>query len=769
MNAAAAAHQLRLSSTDAAITVAIVAWAIAEAASIRGDAPVEARLAFAVAATTPMVIRNRFPAAALGIAAAAFLADVFWQVLPLFAVTPIQLLPLATYAVASLGADRRASGLVAIVAVLTPPLIYIGLVTDAPVTITDIISLLVIQTVASGAGWAVRGRREEAERQAERLRVASAAGDEVVQSGLGEERARIARELRAIVARNLAAMERGVAGLPGRGGLAEAAALLQRRSADVMAELQRLLGVLHDAQPPLAHPVSVAQAVAVARERGWTITLGDVPAAAPGATLAAGRVTEEVLAGAPPGPGAVRMRVTGEDGGLRLRLAGAAPRPTALEDPVSRSSLDERVRLHGGRARIVRRRRWVVDARLPAAAAARPPRGTYLLGDAVVVGTASLIVVADARAPGGAGPLLSVALGALVFVVPLALRRRAPLAVALVIAAGLFALEAGGVLPDVTRTPIIAALLGSGTAAMHIASRTTALVATAAVGGSAVVVNLMQLPPGEPKTDTPIILFMCVMAYAFGRLVRENTDRARDARLGEEQVAATQRLRLRSAVEEERRAVARDLHDVVAHGVSLIGVLAGAAAAQGASDPARAAASLEAARSTIAQVRVEVDRLTAALGVGAGLGVGSAVGHITGDAGPGGDSDPAPVGLVDLERLVDSARRGGQQVALDLRDGGGVQAGVAVSAYRIVQESLTNARKHARGAAAHVRVARVGDLLEVVVENARPDAARPGPGTGRGIAGMRERARLLGGELVAEPTAAGGFRVQARIPLDRAD
>lgn len=750
------ARWLRLSAIDAAITVAIVAWAIGEAVAIDNDVPMGGRVAFAVAVSVPMALRNRFPGLVLIIASVAFVIDMVTQVLPLFAVTPIQLLPLATYAFVSVGGDRRVSGFVAFAAVLVPPVLFVPLVEDAPVTATDVISLIVVQTVASGAGWAVRLRREEAEIQAARLRRASAAGDAVVRHGLEEERARIARELRAIVARGLAAMEEGFAAATRASAGAPLAAVaggLQRRSASVMAELQRLLGVLHDVDPGVARPVSAEEAIEGARARGWVLEVRATAEAVPGATLASGRVVEEVLAGPPPGaaePAHAHVRVTHDGDGLRVRIGGRGALPPALDDPVSRGSIRERVRLHGGTVRFVRRSgRWRVDVRLPGAGAARAPVSSHLLGDIVVVGTASLIVLDDATEPTGAGPLAAAVLGGLVFVLPLALRRRAPLAVSLVLAVGLVVLELTDVLPTWTRTPIIVALLGAGTAAMHIADRRTALAASAAVAVSAVTVNLFQLPPGEPYTDTPIILFMVVMAYAFGRLVRENMERTQDAREGEELVEAEQASRLRDAIDDERRAVARDLHDVVAHGVSLAGVLAGAAQAQAVADPRRARQSLESARGTVAQVRVEVQRLTAALG--------------------GDDPAGPPVDLSDLAALVDAAARGGQAVTLVLGDGvAQVPPGVASSAYRIVQESLTNARKHARGAPVVVEVVLQGRVLVVRVRNgaaAAPGGATTAVGLGRGLPGMRERARLLGGELDAAPVPGGGFEVRGRLPF----
>lgn len=744
---------LRLSAGDAAITLAVAAWAVLEALTLGGTVPVAWRVVFAVSVTGVMAFRRRWPGVALAVALAAFLLDVVFDILPIEAVTPFQLLPLATYAVAAFAGDRRIAAITAVLAVPLPVLMFGPFSHDGPVTERDIISLVVVQSVAAGAGWAVRRRREEAERQAASLQAAGLGAEALVREGVEEERARIARELRAIVARALSAMDARLRHLETAGahGITAIATDLQARASAVMVDLQHLLGVLPDQQGGVALPVSAEAAVATARARGWQVRLegnGGAADASAGSVLAAGRVVEEVLAGNPPAGGQpVVVRADRVSDGVRVRVSARGPFPSALADPAARGSLRERVRLHGGRTRLTRRaRRWSVDAVLPGADALRPGWRDLLVGDVVVVGTAALVVLDDARGAGGAGALTTLLLEAAVFVVPLMLRRRAPLAAVLAIAAGILALELANVLPDDSRTPIIAALLGSGAAAMHIADARVALATAAAATVSAVVVNLLQLPPDVPLTDTPIILFMFVMAWGFGRKVRHNLERVEDARAGEKRLASEQWRRLLETVAEERRAVARDLHDVVAHGVSLVGVLAGAAGAQARRDPERARGSLRTARQAVAQARAELERLTAALG-----------------------DDPsasASVSIADVGALVQSARAGGQvvDVRLDVTDAQRVPAGVATSAYRIVQEALTNARKHAPGSETTVRLAERDNALLVEVRNGAAPVAEA-DGTRRGIVGMRERARLLGGELCAAPEPDGGFAVRARLPV----
>ncbi|ADB50889.1 sensor histidine kinase [Conexibacter woesei] len=189
-----------------------------------------------------------------------------------------------------------------------------------------------------------------------------------------------------------------------------------------------------------------------------------------------------------------------------------------------------------------------------------------------------------------------------------------------------------------------------------------------------------------------------------------------------------------------RRALADDIHDTVGHGVSLAGVLAGAARAALATDPPAAVLTLDRIAAVVAETEAELSELIAF------------------------GASPPPV---DVAALADWAAAG-QPVWSWIDDGALATAPpcVASAAHRIVQESLTNARKHAAGAPVVVQVGIEGDALVTVVANGPAGAGRPA-GAASGIAGMRRRARAVGGQLVAGPTPAGGFRVHARLPLDR--
>jgi len=240
-----------------------------------------------------------------------------------------------------------------------------------------------------------------------------------------------------------------------------------------------------------------------------------------------------------------------------------------------------------------------------------------------------------------------------------------------------------------------------------------------------------------------------VIGWTLGEL-----GRTRRLRRDEQERAARQRREEqdRQIVAQERARIARELHDVLAHTVSVIVVQAGAAADVFDARPdlaRRALGSIDsAARSTLAELRVLLQTMGA-------------------DAGA---ADAPQPGLAQLDALAGSLRATGLRVVLD-RDadpGTPLPAAVDLSAYRIVQESLTNTLRHSQATRAHVTVRSAAGSVRVEISDDGParEAGRT-PGSGRrGIVGMRERARLLGGTLDAGPLPGGGFRVYADLPLE---
>jgi signal transduction histidine kinase len=207
----------------------------------------------------------------------------------------------------------------------------------------------------------------------------------------------------------------------------------------------------------------------------------------------------------------------------------------------------------------------------------------------------------------------------------------------------------------------------------------------------------------------------------------------------------------RRAVGEEQARIARELHDVIAHSVSVMVVQAAAADDVFDSQPQQARAALRSIESSGREAMGELRRLLAAVKAGDPV------------------SGPQP-GLAGLDELAERIRAGGVEV--EVRREGRPKAlapGVDVSAYRIVQEALTNTLRHARARTAEVVVRFADGTLELVIEDDGLGAKSDGTGEGgHGIVGMRERAALLGGTLEATPLPGRGFRVRARLPLESA-
>ncbi|ALO98505.1 Two-component system sensor kinase [Streptomyces hygroscopicus subsp. limoneus] len=231
--------------------------------------------------------------------------------------------------------------------------------------------------------------------------------------------------------------------------------------------------------------------------------------------------------------------------------------------------------------------------------------------------------------------------------------------------------------------------------------------------------------------------------------------------LGQWRRAQQERMRAetRRAVVEERARIARDVHDVVAHTLSVMVVQAGAADDVFTERPDQARQALRdiegAARSALGELRLTLR----AFAPEAGEGVA------------GEPRTPGP-SLTRLDELADTVRATGMTVHVH-REGAadGLPAAVDLTAYRIIQEALTNTLRHAVGAdEVSVRVMDDGHCLEItVVDNGRTaQGLWAGAGAGRGLVGMKERTRLVGGSLHAGPRPGGGFEVAARLPVERA-
>jgi signal transduction histidine kinase len=234
-----------------------------------------------------------------------------------------------------------------------------------------------------------------------------------------------------------------------------------------------------------------------------------------------------------------------------------------------------------------------------------------------------------------------------------------------------------------------------------------------------------------------------------GRFVRYQREQSRRLQELTRQLERERELNVARALADERARIARELHDVVAHTISVVAIQADAADAALDADPARARGPLETIRRSASEALTEMRRLLAVLRADE----------------PPGELAPSP-GLDRLPALIDRARAAGVDVALEVLGAARpVPASLDLSAYRIVQEALTNVGKHAPGAAASIVLEWGDDALSIEIRNpgATLEQAETN-GTGHGLIGMRERVRMLGGEFTAGPAAAGGFAVGAVLP-----
>ena len=297
------------------------------------------------------------------------------------------------------------------------------------------------------------------------------------------------------------------------------------------------------------------------------------------------------------------------------------------------------------------------------------------------------------------------------------------------------------------------------TAAAYLPAPRAAL-ATAALWLPAVAIAAFRYDEVGPFIGVPLTYFVVVNVLAalvfflVGRTVRHRRayvaaleDRARAAE--QNQTAATVQ-----AVAEERRRIARELHDVVAHHVSVMGVLATGSRRMLARDPAATDEALATIEETGRTALREMRRLLDVLRT---------------DQEPAGELAPQP-GLAHVTGLVEQVREAGLPVRLVVEgDPGPLDPGVALTIYRVVQEALTNALKHAGTATAEVRLdfGRYWMTVEVCDTGRGPTLS--GTRLGHGLLGMRERVSLYGGTLRTGPRPGGGYRVYAKIPVEALD
>lgn len=265
--------------------------------------------------------------------------------------------------------------------------------------------------------------------------------------------------------------------------------------------------------------------------------------------------------------------------------------------------------------------------------------------------------------------------------------------------------------------------------------------------------------PSTPGPGTPLVVavisvwgFFFGLPYAAGRTVSSRTRINAELRASAERLEQEQRDRARHAVIGERTRIARELHDVVAHSVSVMVIQTQAARRIYELDPAAAVEALRAVESCGRDALVDMRRMIGVL-------------H-RGDIELLGSASP---GLAQLGRLAERAQASGLPVQIRIEgEQRRLSAALDLVCYRIVQEALTNAMRHAGPARARVRVTFTADDLELEITDTGKGRARPGPGTGpvgHGLVGMQERLTLYGGHLETGRPRGGGFEVTAHIPL----
>ncbi|MEV0151692.1 MULTISPECIES: sensor histidine kinase [unclassified Nonomuraea] len=385
-------------------------------------------------------------------------------------------------------------------------------------------------------------------------------------------------------------------------------------------------------------------------------------------------------------------------------------------------------------------------------------RGVADAATAVIVALIIRYAIVDPPGPSSWWPAWSAWPVAVVVSLPVAVRRRRPRAVlALACAAGVLATVAGAVaagaiwltfVPTVLVLYLVASTTSVAWSAAGLAACAFGVVTAVLIFYERVFPGLepaagpSEVPPAWP-VEIGVISVLLAAAWAVGTVVRWKRDTT--ARLVRHLAEA--------AVTDERRRIARELHDVIGHSLSLIAVKATVANHVADARPHEARAALAVIEQTSRSTLTEIHRV---------------LGLLRSDGDPGEAHLPVP-GMADLPELAAHARSAGVEVDLTVRQEAELPPAVAMSVYRIVQQALTNVVTHAAPTRCSVTVDVDGREAAIEVVDDGPRHGRPpraGHG-GHGLIGMRERAKMYGGTFSAGRRPEGGFRVTARLPYDQ--
>ncbi|MEY2514815.1 MAG: hypothetical protein QOJ89_2173 [bacterium] len=367
------------------------------------------------------------------------------------------------------------------------------------------------------------------------------------------------------------------------------------------------------------------------------------------------------------------------------------------------------------------------------------------VADAVLAALLAVLAELDVLLSGDwRGPVAVNAVVVPALALTLAWRRRRPTAV-LAVAVGGLALLSLAFESSQTWSSVFISIVAVYSAAAHGSSP----LAAGGLAASAIAVVTLRDPLIHSFGDavwSSSLLGLTFLAGLAGRALqtRAGALEARAEALEREELA-----RAAAAAAEERRRIARELHDVISHSISVVAIQTQAVRRRLRDDQEREAQDLRDVEVTARQAMAELRRLFGIL-------------RASGDA---LELAPQP-GLDQLEKLIERTRERGIDVELQIAgEHRPLPPGLDLAAYRIIQEALTNVAKHAGRARVTVAVAYAPRALELVIED---DGRGPGDAqrAGHGLAGMRERVSLYGGSLCAEARPGGGFRVAARLPLD---
>jgi signal transduction histidine kinase len=401
--------------------------------------------------------------------------------------------------------------------------------------------------------------------------------------------------------------------------------------------------------------------------------------------------------------------------------------------------------------------RWPahVSAVRPRLATLRPPLADVLLASGVLV-----VAQVETWMTTSFQPKLPLALLAVLITMPLAWRRQAPFGALL--ATGVAGSMLGIGWPELNAVYIFIAVVVAVFSAGAYAEPRRAAVGCAVVllwFWTGALIDNAQHPGQRGPSDAVFVTVVFGGAWLLGRALRGRGQHAEQLAQRAAQLEADQQAQARAAVAAERARIARELHDVIAHSVSVMVIQAGAAEQLLEQAPERARGPLEAVQDTGRQTIVELRRL---------LGILREDGQELSLA-------PQP-GLAGLDLLLEEMRQAGLPVQLRVEgQPGRLPPGADLAAYRIIQEALTNTLRHAGPAQAEIVVRYQDHAVELeILDNGQGPGPRDGADgrSGHGLVGMRERVALYGGTLDAGPratttgTAETGYAVRARLPTD---